>query len=36
MFAREESVQPDEDKPIDVPQPHPRQGLAAADDHLGD
>jgi hypothetical protein len=23
---REESVQPDEDQPIDVPQPHPRRG----------
>jgi hypothetical protein len=25
----EESVQPDEDQPIDVPRPHPRPGLAA-------
>jgi hypothetical protein len=30
----EESVQPDEDQPIDVPQPHPRSGLAAQNDHL--
>src|ERR1035437_8822230 len=32
--GREASVQPDEDQPIDVPQPHPRSGLAAQNDHL--
>ena len=30
----EESVQPDEEQPIDVPEPHPRRKLAAQDDHL--
>jgi hypothetical protein len=28
------SVQPDEDQPIYVPQPHPRRSLAAEDDYL--
>jgi hypothetical protein len=30
----EQSVQPGEDQAIDVPEPHPRLGLAAKDDQL--
>ena len=30
----EKSVQPDQDQPIDVPEPHPQRGLSAQDDHL--
>ncbi len=29
----EESVQPDEDQPTDIPEPHPREGVAPQHDH---